>query len=273
MLGVVLNPKLTFEAQIDDIEKKVNKKLRHLKFASSRKLGLMAQQMRDVYTSGIRPIATYACATRYLASPIQTLRHSSKEQVERLDSIQYRALKPVTAYFGQSSQQAIQKEFNIPNMSIYLYQRALSARALSLGTLQQHPYVPRVTAGGILQQLTPLAMEKLDQEAHSLATRAAATLLEKKKGNQEKFFAAWSVRNTCKDTINAQVIEEADKTSAEIRNKYRRKRAIKHSSKHCPAILREEWVPENLEYYKDMSRAESTLLLELRTERIGLNVH
>lgn len=116
-----------------------------------------------------------------------------------------------------------------------------------------------------------MATEKLDQEAHSLATRAAATLLAKKKGNEEKFRAAWSVRNTRKDAINAQALEEADKISAEIWNKYRRKRAITHSSKHCPAILREDWGPESLEYYKDMSRAESTLLLELRTERIGLN--
>lgn len=149
VLGVVLDPKLTFEAHVDDIEKKVNKKLRHIRFATSRKIGLTTQQMRDVYTGGIRPIVTYACAAWYLAGT-KNLRHSLKGQVRRLDSIQYRALKPVTAYFSQPSQQAIQKEFNIPNMSVYLYQRALSARALSLGILQQHPYVPSVTAGGKL---------------------------------------------------------------------------------------------------------------------------
>ncbi|SPJ79817.1 uncharacterized protein FTOL_08208 [Fusarium torulosum] len=271
VLGVVLDSKLTFEAHVDDIGKKFNKKLRHLRFATSRKLGLKTQQMRDIYTSGIRPIATYACDAWYLSSPTQKLSHSLKTQVNRLDSIQYRALKPVTAYFGKPSQEAIQKEFNIPNISIYLHQRALSARALSLGILQQHPYVPKVTVGGPLRQHNALASEKLDQEAQCLATRAAARLLAKKKGNQDKFLAAWSVRKKRKDAINAQASEEADERSAKIWDKYRRKRAIRRPSKHRPAILKEEWGPQSLEYYKDMSRAESTLLLELRTERIGLN--
>lgn len=40
---------------------------------------------------------------------------------------------------------------------------------------------------------------------------------------------------------------------------------------HYPAALVKDWVPASLKYYKGLSRAQSTMLLQCRTECIGLN--
>ncbi|RGP57768.1 zinc knuckle [Fusarium sporotrichioides] len=81
MLGVTLDPKLGFKAHVDDIQKRVNKKLRHLKFIARRKVGLTVQGAREFYMGSILPIFAYACEAWYLYSPKETLPQSLKEQV------------------------------------------------------------------------------------------------------------------------------------------------------------------------------------------------
>ncbi|KAF4988222.1 hypothetical protein FGRMN_9892 [Fusarium graminum] len=272
VLGVVIDPQLTFKAHVDDIEGRVSNKLRVLRLTARRKSGMTIQKAREFYMGSILPIFAYACEAWFLYSPTQRLPRSLKKQVGRLDSIHYRALKVMTAYFGQVPREVVLKEFHIPNMRIYLHKRALSGRALSLGFKDEKNPVP---SSPLLCQALRLhnivATDLLDHEAHGLATRAAARLLAQKKGNTERRFATWRVRSKRKDVINAQASEEAEERSSKIWKQYRCNRVDRHPTKHCPVILEEEWGPESLEYYKSLRRAESTLLLELRSEKIALN--
>jgi len=273
VLGVILDPQLTFKAHVDDIHKKVRKSTRHLRLVSGRKWGLRVQQAREFYLGKIFPIFAYACEAWFFYTPTGArLPCSLKTQVERLKSIHYEALKAVTAYFGNTARQVVQKEFHIPNIEVYLYKRAQAARALSLGFLQQHPYVPqRTKMPKSWKQYNPIASDILDDEARGLAERAAKTLLNEKGGDKDKFLAVWGVRDGRKKAINAQAFKESEVRNAKLWDGYRRQRADRQPSQYRPVCLEEDWGPESLKYYKDMKRAESTLLLELRTERIGLN--
>ncbi|RGP71680.1 glycoside hydrolase family 55 [Fusarium longipes] len=272
VLGVVIDSRLTFNSHIDDIESKVAKKLRHLRFISRRKSGLTVQKAREFYMGSILPIFAYACEAWFLHHPHKRLPQSLKRGITRLESIQYKALKVVTAYFGHTPTQVVLKEFDIPNIRVYLYRRAQSARALSLGMLDKYPFVKRPRFEPCdARQWRKTSTDILDNEAYSLAIRAAEYLLEKKGGDVEKFLEVWRVDKKRKDAINDQAFEESEERSSKIWDDYRRERAIRHSSGHRPASLREDWGPESFDLYEGLSRGQSTLLLELRTEKIALN--
>ena len=133
------------------------------------------------------------------------------------------------------------------------------------------PYVQDTFRGPKLKDHRNLATELLDQEARGLAQRAAARLLNDKKRNEQTFLTAWRQPGKRKAAIKAQARKEAEEMSSRAWNEYRLKRAVAHPTQHRPIALEEDWGPQSLAHYTDLTRAESTLLLELRTERIGLN--
>ncbi|GKU21344.1 unnamed protein product [Fusarium langsethiae] len=79
VLGVTLDPQLGFKAHIDDIENKVDKKLRHLRFIARRKTGLTLQGAKEFYKGSILPISTYAYEAWFLFSLKQRLLYSLKQ--------------------------------------------------------------------------------------------------------------------------------------------------------------------------------------------------
>ncbi|KAG8349237.1 hypothetical protein FVEN_g12537 [Fusarium venenatum] len=272
MLGITLDPQLGFKSHVDDIERRVNKKLRILKIMAKRKVGLTVQKARDFYMGSILPILAYACEAWFFYSPTETLPQSLKQEVNRLESIQYKVLKDVTAYFGQSPKQVVMKELHIPSISEYLYRRAQVGRALSMDIQEKKPYVrPLRNEPSAQRQYNKLSTDILNKEAHKLARRAAEVLLLKNGGDEEKFLKAWRVRDKRKKVINDLARQDSEERSAEEWNKYRCKRPDKYPSRHRLASLREDWGHESLDLYKDLRRGESTLLLELRTEKIALN--
>ncbi|KAF5230080.1 hypothetical protein FAUST_10006 [Fusarium austroamericanum] len=272
MLGVTLDPQLGFKSHVDDIEKRVKKKLRHLRFIARRKVGLTVHRAREFYMGSILPIFAYGCEAWFQFCPGEKLPQSLKEQVNRLESIQYDALKVVTAYFGRSPKPVILKEFYIPSIDIYLYRRAQTARTLSMNIRDQKPYVnPLHDPHSSQRHYNRLTADILDTKARKLAIRAAEALLSKKGGDEDKFLKAWRDRKKRKQAINDVAREDEERSSSQEWNKYRCERADKHPSRHRPASLREDWGHESLDLYQGLRRGESTLLLELRTEKIALN--
>jgi hypothetical protein len=64
---------------------------------------------------------------------------------------------------------------------------------------------------------------------------------------------------------------QAAEESAKGWKAYLKKRLDKQTSTYRPLALTEGWGAESLAYYKGMTRPESTLGMQLRTECIGLN--
>ncbi|RGP57767.1 zinc knuckle [Fusarium sporotrichioides] len=137
---------------------------------------------------------------------------------------------------------------------------------------EQKPYVrPLRNAPSSQRGHNRTSVDILDKEAHALAIRAAKALLLKKGGDEDKFLKAWRVRDKRKQAINDLAREDAERKSSDEWNKYRCERADRYPGRHRPASLREDWGHESLDLYEGLRRGESTLLLELRTEKIALN--
>ncbi|KAL6925332.1 hypothetical protein FSST1_002606 [Fusarium sambucinum] len=272
ILGVILDPRLGFEAHVNEIRRKVRLKLRILKLIARRKVGLTVHKAREFFLGCIMPIIAYACPAWFFYSPEKTMPQSLKRQVDRLESIQYEALKVVTGFFGRTSKHVVMKEMYIPSIRVYLYEKAQVGRAMFLEMQETKPYVrpPRFQPSPQRQYKT-LSTDILDEAAYTLATRAAETLLSKKGGDEDEFLKVWRVRDKRKKAIKALAREDAERRSAQEWNKYRCQRADSHSSRHRPVCIKEDWGPENLRLYEGLRRGESTLLLELRTEKIALN--
>lgn len=85
VMGVILDPELTFEAHVNEIHRKVRKCIRHLKFVSRRKSGLSVQKARQFYLGKVLPIFAYASEAWFFYTPTGArLPFSLKGQVDRL---------------------------------------------------------------------------------------------------------------------------------------------------------------------------------------------
>ncbi|KAF9774759.1 hypothetical protein IL306_007208 [Fusarium sp. DS 682] len=121
---------------------------------------------------------------------------------------------------------------------------------------------------------------RYDQTAYQVLNKKAYDLL---KAARERFLATWKGKGDTaafqdwenpskrKDAIKRQAVRQAADRSARAWIRYRHERAKIHGSIYHPAAIEEQWGPQSLAYYKGMTRPESTLGLQLRTEFIGLN--
>ncbi|KAM5347429.1 hypothetical protein ACJ41O_010434 [Fusarium nematophilum] len=255
------------------IVEKVDKQLRYLRRISGTIWGLNLQATRQYYLTKIRPTITYACAAWFMYSPNQKLNWAiSCGALKRLDDLQYRCLKQVSGALGSCSARVLEKELHIDSMRVFLYRLMLAQRAKSLQALGQLPYVQPVHVTPTSSSLKAHPCQILDKEAQGLCDRAWKRLARYLDGNPDQLAAQWLNPKRRKRTIDKCAIEEAEKRSAEVWDDYRRDRARRHSAeRHRPRALEEGWGLKTFKYYKGLSRAQSTMLLQCRTEFIGLN--
>ncbi|EKJ68661.1 hypothetical protein FPSE_11165, partial [Fusarium pseudograminearum CS3096] len=83
----------------------------------------------------------------------------------------------------------------------------------------------------------------------------------------------WLSRNRRKAVIKRLAHKDANKSCVEQWDQYKRERAGRHPGHHRPQAINEPWGPKALKYYDGMTRAQSTMFFQLRTEYIGLNHH
>jgi hypothetical protein len=272
VLGVVLDPPLTFSHHISNLEKKVNNSLRHFRTLSGPTWGIRLNKTRRYYMSKIRPIISHACAAWFLYCPGQRIPWSLKpKQIRRLGKLQYKCLLLISGGLRGTSGDTVLKDIDIEGIREFLCRMSMTSRAKALEVPKNDAWFETFTAPpkDSLYQMTPY--QKLDEKAYGLAGRTAEYFRKGQKGSDEAALKAWMIPARRKDAIKNQAKWEAESKCAASWITYRRKPTARVRTRHRPAAIEEKRGRVSLGYYKGLTRPQSTLALQLRTERIGLN--
>ncbi|KAF4993267.1 hypothetical protein FGRMN_6632 [Fusarium graminum] len=274
VLGVCLDPQLTWDPHISHIEEKVEKSLRYLRSITGPTWGMSLKNTRRYYLSKIRPTIAYAYSAWFIHIPGKSLRRALKlDQIERLEKLEYKCLKLVSGCLGNTSRAVLEKELGIHGIRNFLYTSMLVSRASAMRPVLGEKSSLKVTSRGFPGKgsaFRATVHDHLNKEAEALALRTAKYQPAPSKGqpmNEE----SWLNTNKRKAAIKQQALREATQRSSESWNIYRLERATRHRSVHYPQAMEENWDLGLLEYYDGMKRGESTLLLQMRSEFIGLN--
>ncbi|KAF4964395.1 hypothetical protein FSARC_7660 [Fusarium sarcochroum] len=272
VLGVVIDPGLAWEDHITHIETKVERSLKHLRNILAATWGVNIQAARQIYLGKVRTHIAYACAVWFVHTPHYRLDWSLKrQQIHRLEKLQYKCLKQVSGALGNPAQRVLEKELHIDSIHVFLYQTMISSRAKSLEIRDRPGYIQDVFVPSKKSGAKRTAYQCLNRDARLVLIDVKDHLLAKKKGNEGKFLNVWKDPKKRKAAINQHAKRVSHKKSAEKWDSYRRERAAKHGQRHHPMALEETWGPESLRLYDGMTRGQSTMLLQCRTEFIGLN--
>ncbi|KAF5651319.1 hypothetical protein F25303_4148 [Fusarium sp. NRRL 25303] len=236
VLGLVLDPGLTWEHHITDVEERVEKSLKYL-----RKI------LGSVW---------------------------GREQIYRLEKLQNECLKQVSDALGNTSQRILEKELHINSIRIFLRRTVLAARAEKLKIItkssNQH-HIEDVFIRSSSAASYPTVYSILDLQARNWANQAKNEIIKKKNGSDKRFFAIWLIKEKRSAVVNRLAQKHATRWNSELWDNYRRQRAAQHPKQHRPLALEEAWGPQSLGYYNGLSRGQSTMLLQCRAEFIGLN--
>ncbi|KAF4450189.1 zinc knuckle, partial [Fusarium albosuccineum] len=132
ILGVQVDPQLTWSVHIDEIIAKVNRSLGYLTRISGSNWGPSLQTMRLFYLTTIRPIITYACGAWFIRRRRGQghLRWGLKQkQVQKLESLQHKCLRKLSASFFKTKGLVLEKELCVENIWSVLHAQASGQRA------------------------------------------------------------------------------------------------------------------------------------------------
>lgn len=240
------------------------KRKRFLYIISRSTWGPVLAHLRQIYVSKIRPIIFYACASWALVSYDRRPRWGlTLENLKKLQNLQRDCLVQISGAIVKTPRQMLEKELNIDTVRAFMVRMVLSQRARFLcgsgEALFTKTYLPVAT-----EEDNPY--DDLDLHAAGLIKRTKAYLTKTR--GEEVAAQAWLHPRTRNKAINACAKREAAEQNAEEWDDYRRRRAQRHED--LPFVVREDWDPQSLRSYRGLTRAQSTMLLQCRTEVIGL---
>ncbi|KLO87799.1 uncharacterized protein LW93_15050 [Fusarium fujikuroi] len=272
VLGVVLDPALTFAEHISNLEKKANNTIRHFRMLSGPTWGIRLSQTRSFYMSKIRPIISYGCAAWFLHCPGRRIPWSLKpRQIQRLVKLQYKCLLLISGGIRATCGDMILKDINIESIREFLCRMSMSSRARALKARKNDAWFEKPLKIPKDPNYNVTAYQILDEEAYKLTGRSAKYLRKRQKGTDEAALKAWKISAKRNAAVKNQAKWEAETKCASSWITYRRKRTARVRTTHRPAAVEEKRGRVSLSYYKGLTRPQSTLALQLRTERIALN--
>ncbi|KAF4994823.1 hypothetical protein FGRMN_5557 [Fusarium graminum] len=296
VLGVIIDRQLRWTEHITYVVQKVKAQLgRMLRFSSSSwgpSLGAMIQ----LYVSKIVPTITYACPAWFIygnskhldwcLSGIEEIKWAMEHEndspnwrltqhnLDRLKSLQYDCLLRISGAIRGTSATVIEKELNIEDIELTMTRFATAHRAKILDT-PEHEMLASIRGDlmsrGKVGQNKRHPFEVLDQQARLLGNTARNKLIVKY--GQTEATRLWNLTIEKNLQINTVARQLARSASRNIWNDYRRERAQRQVSRHRPLALTENWGRSNRKRYNELTRAQSSILIQCRTEKIGLNSH
>ncbi|RKL27451.1 hypothetical protein BFJ72_g13152 [Fusarium proliferatum] len=247
-------------------------------------LGMTLEKTRQYYVCKIRPVISYACAAWFVWRPHEPglpglHRSLPAGQIARLQKLQYKCIKLLSGAIRGTAQIFLEKECYIDSIEIFLYRVSRSCRAKSL-KLRPHDFwfnkVPQHHEDGRFHEkfhdYNESAFNVLQRNARVLVKEAGERFQDTWKcPPKTTVLEAWRNPANRNRAIRQQAIRQATEASKVIWKDHRRERKETKVTTYQPPALKEEWGGESLAYYRGMTRPESTLGMQLRTECVGLN--
>jgi hypothetical protein len=285
ILGVIVDDELTWGPHINTLKSKVYTKLGYMKRISGPTWGKTLWQMRQLYLTSIRPIIAYACGAWFSPPGENRIKwRMTKNRMAQLESLQYHCLLVVSGAISGTSRQMLLTELGIPSLEVYLGQQAKIYRMRMIDTPESEE-LERIRMRSPLEKVKAVRdrhpFHLLFREANDsrrLVEENEFTRLKaeftKSNAKQEDFSPS---RQQLREAIKRFVSRDADASSKSEWKSY-----VDAHEKGLRTymdgwvdhlgfqLVSPQWDHNNFKLYKDLRRAESTMLLHCRTGRIGL---
>lgn len=235
--------------------------------------------MRRLYITNIRPSISYACPAWFFDNGKFCI---SKRKIKKLHSLQHRSLVVVGGSYMRTNHEFLEKELFIDNIAVHLRHRGLAHRARQYHSPsskllrdQRASIIGEATTSSGIPRPFKHPYDKLDEDAFDLHNRAVSSLPVRDNSSMDSSSSvcnksstdSWNDKRLIK-AIKEISAKDAFKDSSRLWDLFRRQ--WKADKKPICAALLEEWGEESLEYYLPLTRLQSTMLIQLRTEKIGL---
>ncbi|KAF5540863.1 hypothetical protein FMEXI_8360 [Fusarium mexicanum] len=288
ILGVLVDSQMTFDLHVTEIVNKCRQRLGYMMRISGSTWGPDMHAIRQYYLTMIHAVITYACGAWFIKQsegvtpPLHFGLH--KKVIGRLQSLQSECLRFVSGAFGCVAGTLVEKELFIENMWTTLHSQATLQRAMSFTSHDPRwRYLSCSDASSKARIKNPIKI--LDDEAGKVLEGALDYQILLSQESDDPSYAQiiadrfadrkgrgkivgshikWLAAQDCQDLWQGYIEDRentqlaAGKTRSQLR---------------LPVALREEWGKQSLRYYKGLTRAQSTMLFQCRTEFIGLKYH
>ncbi|KAF4949131.1 hypothetical protein FGADI_9135 [Fusarium gaditjirri] len=226
VLGLMLDPKLSFEHHLTLIEEKVETSLRYQRRISGANWGMTLQNTRKYYICNIRSVISYACAAWFVWCVEKQGLHYSLPvgQIARLQKLQYKCILLLSGAIHGAPRLALQKECHIDSIESFLYRMSMSCRAKSLKARphdfwfnKQPEHHEDRRFHGNFDKYEDNAFEVLDRKARGLVEEAGKRFQITWKCLSETIvLEAWRNPVNRNKAIRQQAIRQADEASTAI---------------------------------------------------------
>ncbi|KAF5248430.1 hypothetical protein FANTH_5928 [Fusarium anthophilum] len=220
-----------------------------------------SDKTRQYYICKIRPVISYACvawfAWRKHEPGLTGLRKPLPPgQIARLQKLQYKCIMLLSGAIRATPHLVLEKECHIDSIEF----NSLPEHDED-GRFHEKRHAHHESAFDVLNRIARVLVGdagKRFQDTWKCPPKT--TVLE-----------AWRNPVNRNRAIRQQAIRQATETSKGIWKAHLSERKDKKTSTYQPHALKGEWGGESLAYYRGMTRPESTLGMQLRTECVGLN--
>ncbi|EQB44609.1 hypothetical protein CGLO_16629 [Colletotrichum gloeosporioides Cg-14] len=269
ILGVMVDPALKWDAHIANLESKVKKKLGFLKRISSSVMGPNLIDMRRLYITSVRPIITYACACWFvLADGKGQQFRITKKLIARLDRLQRECLVNISGAYNQTPVMVLQKVLNIEPIEVALHRIAMAHRVRNTNTLEGERMLK--VARRPFHRMRSFAC--FDLHPYWVAYQQAGLVRDE---IVQHYGLERSVRlgRNVAGWFNQYLRQQGLLRSAYLWAEFAEEHALK-APRTCgyeAVTYMGEWCTNIMSIHMGKTRAQSTILIHMRTGHNGLN--
>ena len=272
ILGLIVDNKLSWIPQVSSAIAKGRRKMGYLSRLFGPTWGTNLHQMRNLYVSKVRTTISYGCAAwlvpKFSKRKIQYT--ISKANLKKLEAFQNWCLSWISSAKVQTNQKVIRKELFIDSIKIYLRRLVLAQWARQVETAESDAMAKiRMKLPKSKRQLHPYhVLAEVGRDRFAQVCRV--TGLEEASQPGTCPVEVWKSRKKSDKRLNRSVALSATQRSSKEWAEYVQEKRDS-CRKHQPVVVQHGWGKDNLKWYKSLSRAQSTMLIHYRTEKIELN--
>lgn len=284
----------------------MNKKLRMWKRAFPSTTGMPLCDLRQLYTTHLRPIIGYACEAWFVHCAY-THHHAwggskplkyglQKGMLSALTKLQYNCLLQVAGARPTTSSRFLERELHVEDIGVWLSGRAAAARGMIVRKQSQyHSLWSELQRDSSLDPKRSNPYPKLERCCETLFVDKLMVELSKKLGTavdelKVKELTAKELTQT-RRRLKKLVCKKNEDEMALIWKQFQEQKQAEGLAKaqdgrpsmvegapmvDRPPLMvgyRGDWGKEYLMRHKGLTRAQSTILVHLRSGKIGLNQH
>ncbi|KAF5637881.1 hypothetical protein F52700_4584 [Fusarium sp. NRRL 52700] len=267
ILGVEVDNKLRWEKHASTLRSKAEAKMQDISRITKATAGIDMISLRQLYITTVRPILSHGCGAWFIYGDRDKVKcQISANALKDLVVTQNQCLRIVTAAFRRTSGQTVNKEAYVEDIRVYLDRVATLQRARALDT-PDHERLRRIRRQGMRPAEFDLhPYHALDIPARSLLERANESCRDRKASNVSLNIVRKAMTKIAKEDTEAI---SRWMWSRHLEDRYRENPRHRNAAEMDKA----GWGPHNLKRYRGLSRAQSTMLIQCRTEFIGLKSH